>query len=67
MERLWFQFPVCSFFASAVLVSVLFLPHVLNAPEGRDEELCGGRVGNGTGGCWWEIRKSTCRFPSQPP
>lgn len=50
MERLWFQFPFCSFFPSAALVSVLFLPHVLNAPEERDEPLCGGRVGGGTGG-----------------
>ena len=55
---LWFQFPFCSFFPSAASVSGLFLPHVLNAPEGRDEQLCGGRVGTGTGGCCREIDMS---------
>ena len=38
-----FRFQSAISFPLLALVSVLFLPHVLNAPEGKDEHLCGHR------------------------
>lgn len=56
-------FPDHSFFLSAALVSLSFLPHVLNAPEGRDEGLCEGG---------WEIQQEAAgngyvSFHPSPP
>lgn len=70
---LWFWFPVCFVFLSAALVSISFLLHVLNVPEGRHRQFW---EGNKVGGCCPEIDMSIfipaslnppfCHLPSLP-